>query len=109
MAAWWRKSKGSSEGGSENSGTAPMLAGRRPRRDRLQPRTLLAHTARDEVRPALRAADAEAARRAQRVPLLPSGARADRARRPARLRHRVGGGAPFPDRVRPLLGPRGLP
>src|SRR5207253_400017 len=39
----------------------------------------------DEVRPALRAPDPQAARRAQRIPLLPPGARARRARRPARL------------------------
>src|SRR5439155_243988 len=63
----------------------------------------------DEVRPALRAADAEATRRAERVPLLPRGPRADRPRRPGGLRHRVGGRAPLPDRVRPLLRARGLP
>ena len=34
--------------------------------------------------------------------LLPRGARADRARRSARLRHGVGGRAPLPDRVRAL-------
>src|SRR5439155_344545 len=84
-------------------------AAREPSRRRAGIRTRNPSGGPDEIRSPLRAPDAEAARRALRVPLLPRGARADRARRPARVRHRVGGGAPLPDRVRPLLGPRDLP
>src|SRR6266852_7422642 len=65
--------------------------------------------ARDEIRHLLRAPAPAAVGAGQRVPAPPGLARADRAGRPARVRLRVGGGAPLPRGVLALVRARGLP
>src|SRR5215470_15121156 len=62
-----------------------------------------------EIRDLLRASAAATLERGQRASTAPGVAPPDRACRPARLRLRVGGGAPLSGRVFALLRPRGLP
>ena len=64
---------------------------------------------RDEVRHLLRAPAPATVERRLRVPADPGRARADRARRRARHRLRVGGRAPLPRGVQPLERARGVP
>ena len=66
-------------------------------------------SARHEVRDLLRAPAPAAVAGGRRVPPDAGRARAGRAGRPARLRRRLGGRAPLPGGVQPLLCPRGLP
>ena len=63
----------------------------------------------DEVRHLLRAPAAQAVGPRGGVAHRPGGARAGRARRPARLRLRLGGRAPLPRGIFPLLGAGGVP
>src|SRR2546425_6599776 len=61
----------------------------------------------DEIRNLLRGAAAAAVDARERAPAVPGHARADRAGGPARLRLRVGGGAPLPRGVLAHVGARG--
>src|SRR5262245_21450741 len=64
---------------------------------------------RHEIRDLLRAPASPAVDGSQRVPAPAGRARADRARRPARLRLRLVRRAPFPGGILALLGARGVP
>ena len=82
---------------------------RRPSRSGYAYTTTTVRAVACEVRHLLRAAAAQAVGARRRVRAAPERARPDRAGRPPRLRLRVGGRAPLPRGVQPLLGARGVP